>query len=375
MLHGHGGNRIELAKQLGCSPGKIIDMSSNINPLNSPPGLIKYLKENIAAAGEFPEVDSAGVSDDFASHYDLAPERVLAGNGSTQLIYMIPQALALKSVLIAGPTYSDYADACHLHHVTTTFVLAEAAQNFQIDIHKVRIQLENVDAVFICNPNNPTGSLISPDVLSSLCRAFPETVFIIDESYLPFVHDGEALSLGQLDYPNLIVLSSISKIFAIPGLRIGFMISSAAIIEKFKRFSQPWSVNRLAQLAAGYLMVNKAESQAFIEQTRRYIEAEKQHFLEATGQISGLQLFPSSTNFMLAGLPEGLAAGEVLNRLAQDKFLIRNCRNFKGLSERFIRISLKTPEANQRLAEKLHNITMAAASGSQPPQRKICAGC
>ena len=290
MLRGHGGNRIELAKQLGCSPGEIIDMSSNINPLGPPSGLIDYLKDHIEAAGEFPEVDNARISAHFAHRHELDPERVLAGNGTTQLIYMLPQALSLKSALIVGPTYSDYADACHLHDVTTTFVLAEADQNFQVDVDQIRTQLEPVDAVFICNPNNPTGTLIAPDQLNLLCQDFPQTLFIIDESYLPFVRNGESLSMCQLTYPNLVVLSSISKIFASPGLRIGYVISSTTIIEKFKRFCQPWSVNSLAQLAAEYLMVNKAETQDFIEHTRRYIQAEKQRILEAAKQFPAIQL-------------------------------------------------------------------------------------
>ena len=375
MLRGHGGNRIELAKKLGCSPGEIFDMSSNINPLGPPPGLIDYLKDNIGAAGEFPEVDNARISAFFARRHGLACERVLAGNGTTQLIYTLPQALSLKSALIVGPTYSDYADACRLQDVKTAFALAEADQNFQIDVDQIRPRLDRVDAVFICNPNNPTGALIAPDQLALWCHDFPQTLFVIDESYLPFVRHGESLSVCQLSCPNLIVLSSISKIFAIPGLRIGFVISSAAIMEKFKRFRQPWSVNSLAQLAAEYLMVHKAETHDFIEHTQRYIEAEKQRFQKAARQFPAIQLFTSATNFMLARLPESLGAGQLTNRLAQEKYLIRNCQNFRGLGDRFIRISLKTPQANQQLAEKLFSLAMDAATGGRVPDRKQCAGC
>jgi len=356
MLRGHGGNSIDLARQLGCAPEEIIDMSSNINPLGPPPGLIRYLKDHIDAVGSFPEVDGREISERFADSCRIDSKRILAGNGTTQIIYAIPQVLAVKRALIVGPTYSDYADACHLHNVKITFAFAEASKNFQTDINQIKTRLDQVDAVFICNPNNPTGSLIPPDALESLCRSFPKTVFIFDESYLPFVPGGDALSLRRLECGNLIVLSSISKIFAIPGLRIGFMISTADIIKKFKRFLQPWSVNSLAQLAVRHLMAHKDDADAFIEKTQHHIRAQRRRFLDDAKDFSDIHLFPSTTNFMLAQLPYDLQAEDIINQLSRDKILIRNCGNFKGLSNRFIRISLKSREVNNMLAAKLAKI-------------------
>ena len=371
MLRGHGGNSIDLARQLGCAPEEIIDMSSNINPLGPPPGLIRYIKNHIDAVGSFPEVDARSISERFADSCRIDPKRVLAGNGTTQIIYSIPQALGIRRALIVGPTYSDYADACHLHNVKTTFAFAEASKNFQTDIHQMKTQLDQVDAVFICNPNNPTGALISPDELKSLSRSYPETVFIIDESYLPFVPDGDALSLRKLDPGNLMVLSSVSKIFAIPGLRIGFVISHAEIIKKFKRFLQPWSVNSLAQLAVRHLTTIKNDADTFIEKTQRYIRTERRRFFDAAKDFPDIQLFPSTTNFMLAELPYDLQAEDVINQLARDKILLRNCHNFQGLSSRYVRISLKTPEANQLMAEKLSAMVRKTTVEPKKPEAKI----
>jgi threonine-phosphate decarboxylase len=371
MLRGHGGNSIDLARQLGCAPEEIIDMSSNINPLGPPPGLIGYLKHHIDVVGSFPEVDGREISERFAGSCGIDPDRVLAGNGTTQIIYSIPPALEIKRALIVGPTYSDYADACHLHNVKTTFVFAEASKKFQIDINQMKTRLDKVNAVFICNPNNPTGSLISPDELKSLCRSYPGTYFIIDESYLPFVPDGDALSLRKLDSGNLLVLSSISKIFAIPGLRIGFVISAAEIIKKFQRFLQPWSVNSLAQLAVRHLTAVENGADVFIEKTQRHIQAERRRFLDAAKDFSDIQLFPSTTNFMLAKLPYDLQAEDVINQLARDKILIRNCHNFNGLSNRYVRISLKTPETNRLLAEKLSAIVRKTTVEPKRPDAKI----
>lgn len=371
MLHGHGGNLMELARQLGCSPQEIIDMSSNTNPLGPPPGLIEYLKDHVDAVGSFPEVDSKSITELFAEFYGIDSRRVLAGNGTTQIIYSIPQVLEVKNALIVGPTYSDYEDACHLQNVKATFIYAEAFTDFQVDLHQIKMHLEHVDAVFICNPNNPTGSLIPMDALESLCRSYPETYFIIDESYLPFVAGGDALSLRNLESGNLIVLSSISKIFAIPGLRIGFMISAAHMIKRFKRFLQPWSVNSLAQLAVRHLMANKDAADAFIEKTQHHIRTERRRFLSAAKNFSNIHLFPSTTNFVMAQLPDGLGAEDVINRLSRNKIMLRNCSNFNGLSSQFIRVSLKTADVNNMLVAKLAKIARNTGGRIRQPKMEI----
>ena len=374
MLKGHGGNRIELARQLGCLPQEIIDMSSNINPLGPPPGLVDYLREHIDAVGRFPEVDSREIAGQFADQCRIDADRVLAGNGTTQFIYALPQALGMKSALIVGPTYSDYADACQLNNVNITFAIAAESQNFQPNLDQIRKHLGAVDTVFICNPNNPTGAMIAADDLKELCRAYPDTIFVIDESYLAFIQNAEVKSIRREDLSNLIVLVSISKIFAIPGLRIGFVVSSGERMQQLRRFLQPWSVNSLAQLATGYLMVKKNEMDAFMRETYRLITAERERFINAFDDVPGIMLYPSTTNFLVAGLQNGLNADEVCRRLAEDKIMVRNCRNFYGLTDRHIRISLKLPEHNQMLIERLMELVEPEANRIRANEKRIGVG-
>jgi threonine-phosphate decarboxylase len=353
LLRGHGGNRKHLADRLGCAPEEITDMSSNINPLGPPPRLIEYLKENIDAIGTFPEVDSREIAEQFANQCRIDSDRVLAGHGTTQFIYALPQALGIKTALIVGPTYSDYADACHLNNVDTTFVIAEESQAFQPDTHHIRRCLDTVDSVFICNPNNPTGSLMAMDNLKELCRCFPNTLFVVDESYLSFIPDADEKSMRHQDAANLIVLVSISKIFAIPGLRVWFVVSSAERIARLRRFLQPWSVNSLAQLASSYLMMHRAEMRTYIDHTHRLLEAERSQFVAAFDRVPNMSTYPSTTNYLIVRLPNSFNAATVCSRLAEYKILVRNCSNFEGLSDRYIRISLKQPESNRLLARKL----------------------
>lgn len=352
MIKGHGGNIYELAHQLGCKPSEIIDMSSNVNPLGPPPGLAAFLKENIGDIAALPQVDAGGAVNAFAERYHADPRHVLSGNGTTQFIYSIPLAIESKQALILGPTYSDYEDACIMHHVPYRYVMAEESLGFRFDADHLKKEAELSDTVFICNPDNPSGILISRDEIEFLCTSCPNTCFVIDESYLPFVSGGEEHSMINRGLPNVMVLNSMSKIFRVPGLRIGFVISSERIVEKLTRYVLPWSVNSLAQAAVIYLMERQAETEGFIERTRGFLEAERKHFAEYFEEASGIQVFPSTTSFMLARVFHHTAA-QVCARLAEERILIRNCSNFKGLSEYFIRISLKTREINGMLSEKL----------------------
>ncbi len=374
MLKGHGGNRIELAKQLGCSPQQIIDMSSNINPLGPPPGLIRYLTNHIDAIGRFPEVDSREISMVFSDQNHIDSDRVLAGNGTTQFIYTLPQALGIKKALIVGPTYSDYADACRLNHAETFFMIAEESQNFQPNLNAIEKVLDDVDCVFICNPNNPTGSLIPADDLKALCRAHPDTIFIVDESYLSFIEGADEKSIRRQNLANLIVLISISKIFAIPGLRIGFVVSSGQRIRQLKRYLQPWSVNSLAQLATGYLMAQKDEMDVFLKKTNQMIKVERNRFLAAFEDIAGITVYPSKTNYFVARLHHNLNADEVCWRLAEHSIMIRNCSNFKGLSERHIRVSLKLPQHNAMLAQTLVEMLQEITGQSRATEKRVGIG-
>lgn len=365
MLGGHGGNVYEMARYLGCAPSEIIDMSSNINPLGPPTGLLDYLIKNIDAATCLPEVDSREITNHFARHFDLDPVRLLAGNGTTQFIYMIPHVLETRGALILGPTFADYADACRTHNVLPTMMLADESDDFRPDISQLEQKIEGKDTVFICNPNNPTGSLINRDELEWLCRSHPETNFIIDESYLPFVNRGEEASMMYPGFPNVVVLVSISKIFKIPGLRIGFVVSCTETIKKFRRSLPPWSVNSLAQTAGRYLAAQRTEVGLFIRRTKIFFEEQRKEFYKDVEHVPEIKLIPGATPFVLIRLADFLSAGRACAQLARDKILVRDCANFYGLSDQFIRISLKTRQENRTLAEKLIAVLQSSKPRSQ----------
>jgi len=353
MTFGHGGNILAAARKMRCSPSEFLDMSSNINPLGPPPGLLDFLRANLETVTRLPEVDGRQSAAHFADYVGVNPNQVLPGNGTTQFIYALPKVLESKNALIVGPTYSDYADACAGSRTTCQIFLTREAEGFSPGLERLQDRARRCDTVFICNPNNPTGNLIPKAKLQHLCRSCPDSTFIIDESYMPFASDAEGQSMINSGLENVIVLLSISKIFGIPGLRIGFIIAAESHIQKFRQALLPWSVNSLAQESVRFLPDHKAPIEKFILNSRAYLARQREQIYGAFEASPEFTLYRSQTSFLLIRLPAPLRAEFVWKRLAENRILIRNCTNFEGLSDKFIRVSLKTPEANRLVAEKL----------------------
>ncbi|MCK5684502.1 aminotransferase class I/II-fold pyridoxal phosphate-dependent enzyme [bacterium] len=359
MIKGHGGNIKELAVALGCSINEIVDMSSNLNPLGPPENLKNIICNNLDKIESLPEPDAISMKKGFAKFHGIDHDEVVAGNGTTWFIYTIPKAIGSKKVLIVGPSYSDYQDACLMHKIKFEHCLSQSSNMFNPDIDKISDMAKLADTVFICNPNNPTGSLISKDKLEYLVSKHENCVFIIDESYLPFVDRAKEISMVvQNRLKNLIVLSSMSKIFRIPGLRTGFLSACRNIVEKVICYSQPWSVNSLAQAVINDIFDHPEKIEPFYNKTRVFIKREKEVFLDSVNNIPGLQIFDSKTYFTLAKLTGNIRSKEFCAKIGKDKVLIRDCTNFTGLSDRYVRFSLKTREENLNLAKLIKQIVL-----------------
>ena len=356
MITGHGGNSRELAAWLGCTAKEIVDMSSNMNPFGPPPGLLAHLRERIGEIVSLPEVDARSMIRDFAGSHDLDPGLILAGNGSTQFIHALPEMLGTRRALIVAPTYADYADGCRKAGIEPKYFLTHEKDSFHPDLDRLSKSLSGTDTVFFCNPNNPTGVLTPKSEFAALVRDHPGVRFVIDESYLPFVPEGEDKSLSKTGLPNIVCLNSMSKFFRIPGLRVGFLIASREMIRAWSQQMQPWSVNSLAQEAVHYLMQHQLEIQAFVRRTRQVMQEEREACAQRFANQAGLRVFSSATYFLLASIEDGPDSGELCRTLGREKILIRDCSNFKGLSERFIRISLKRPQENQMLLKALSRL-------------------
>ncbi len=371
MLTGHGGNIHHWASVLGCLPQDIVDMSSNVNPLGPMDELMDFLRDRMDVIAALPQADASDVVRRFGMRYGIDSERILIGNGTTHFIHALPQVLDTKRALVFGPTYSDYADAFLQYGAAVIHRISGPDNGFCHRLEELSEKERECDTVVICNPNNPTGGRIERSVIEAFCRRHPERFVVIDESYLPF-SDAEAhttLMYGHL--PNVMVLHSMSKIFRIPGLRIGFaMTSNEHIHRRFRDIQQPWSVNALAQEAARFLLDPDRQTDAFVAETRRFLNREKRSMTDELERIPGLQVFPSETSFLLLRLPVGFHAAVLVEEAVKtQRILLRDCSNFIGLDDRYLRISLKTPDANRRITRWLYD-RIVSGSEESPMTRK-----
>lgn len=349
MITGHGGNIQETAAILGCGVHDLVDMSSNLNPLGPIQGLEEYLCKNIGSIITLPDADADRVSKALAGLYDLDPDNIIAGNGTTQFIYNLPLALKFRRAVILAPVYADYGDACAMHGATTTLFMAETAgKSFVWDFERLEKEIKDYDAVYVCNPNSPTGSLTPAEQIIRLASRNPKKWIVVDETYLPFERNWKNKSVAFSDLPNLIVFHSMSKIHRLPGLRIGFMKADRDVITKFMDFFLPWSINSLAQAAVFHLAERKKEVEDFIEESSLYAEHEKKIIKEGL-KGTGIEFHESGSVFMLGTTDEALPDSERFHdMMLKKRIMIRNCSNFWGLTKRHFRISLHSQDNNLR---------------------------
>ncbi|NLZ18353.1 MAG: aminotransferase class I/II-fold pyridoxal phosphate-dependent enzyme [Desulfobulbaceae bacterium] len=352
MIHGHGGNIFALARELGYRPEELTDMSSNINPLGPVPGLLAHLQVHLPRIQSLPEVDAARACVDLAGLLGLNPAHILAGAGTTQFIYSACSALKSSKVLIVAPTYADYADACRQHGIEPDFFCTRAEAQFHLDLAELEPKLPHYDTLFLCTPNNPCGQLIPLHGLNELARRHPHLRCIVDASYLPFAKPQLQGSLAALQAQNLLILWSGSKIFAIPGLRTGFLCAHPELLARFQHFAQPWSLSTLGQEAMHFLYANQEAVQQFVQETHQYIQTEKGLLFERLHNCN-LRLIPSDTSFILIQLPPHLEAEQVRVAMLAERLLIRNATNFHGLDSSYIRVALKDSASNARFAKVL----------------------
>jgi len=359
----HGGNLRRLARASGKAERDILDFSANINPLGPPEWLRPLISAQVAALTHYPDPGCATLMEAVAERYGVTPDEIAIGNGSTELLHLFPRALAKKRAVIPVPCYSDYACACELAGMNVETLPLREADGFNLNVPDLETKLGGDELVFLCRPNNPTGLVSDADAIRSLAAKHPTTTFLVDEAFGDFVEGFGSLSCRRP--ANVIVLLSLTKIFAIPGLRLGCAVADRAVIHRARELQPPWSVNSLAQ-AVGAAALRDHE---YIRQTQLYVRQQREQLVGELKSLPGLAIYPGEANFLLLRLDRtGLDARTLAQRLLADGIAIRLCDNFDGLDPRFFRIAVRREEENARLCERLR-----AALGVKrpaPPKRR-----
>lgn len=347
----HGGNIIATAKELGCAVSDLIDMSSNLAPFGMASGLKEEIIAKLDEISYLPETGSETLRDIFTGKYGLKPEQVLVGNGTTEFIYAVPASLGLKRAVIINPTYSDYQLACEWSGVDATSFDLQREDGFQLDLERLAGKLQGNELVFICNPNNPTSGVIPSAELYDFVKQHKDSMFLVDESYLPFVREPSLLEFSLPE--NLFVLSSFSKIYGIPGLRLGFLTSTESNMIKMSERRKPWGVNRIAQIGGEFLLKHADD---YTEEVISFIEKQRPAFADSLNDLPKVQVIPGAANFILCYLAGDVRADYLRQKLLEQRIMIRNCSNFAGLDDRYFRLSLKDEKNNALCLQNLEKV-------------------
>ena len=341
----HGGNIRSLAAAAGKPAEEIVDFSANLNPLGPPSWLRPLISSQISTLTHYPDPDCKELLQTAAERYGVSPDEIIAGNGSGELLYLIPRVIE-KRCLIPVPSYIDYARACTAAGRQVEFFLLPEAEDFSLNVNTLDEAFTKDALVFIGQPNNPTGAVCDPDALRQLVRRRSDSVFVIDEAFADFVGDLDRLTR---DRPaNMIVLLSLTKCFAIPGLRLGLAVADSAIISRLCEIQPPWSVNTLAQTVGAKALRDRE----YLVRSREYVDTQREWMLRELREIKGFTVYPGRANFLLLRV-DRLDAPELAERLLAKGIAVRDCQNFTGLDNRFIRVAIRTKEENSRLIEAL----------------------
>ena len=351
MNFAEDGTVFDVVDCAGVSADERLDFSANVNPFPMPEAVKEALARGMAELQRYPDSDARELRERAAEVFGVAPENLLAGNGSTEFIFAVPRRMRPRRVIVMAPCHHDYWRATEHAGGEAEGLLAAEADEFVPNMAQLELRVSGVDMVFFGNPNNPTGVAVPAESIRALAVRFPSTLFVVDEAYSEFVPDaGGASLLARPLPPNAVVLRSLSSFYGLPGLRLGFMVADREICAQIQRSREPWTVSGPAQVAGRALLTCERQVAAMREQ----VIGERERVRDELSRMTGLRVFHSQANFLLVKIVRpNLSSGRLCDRLLQQKILICNVAGLRGLNAKFVRISIRSDQENDRLLEAM----------------------
>lgn len=324
----------------------VAKMDFNENPFPLPRKILNALKKAIPYANYYP-MNMPSLLEKIAEYVGLAPNNVILGTGSDQLIDLVTKAFLRPNdeSIISIPTFGLYEVATRLMGGIPKFV--PMLENFEWDIDGILSSIsEKTKLIFICSPNNPTGNMLSEDKLRIILEN--DAVVVVDEAYAEFC--GRSFSPLVNEYENLVILRTFSKAFGLAGMRIGYALANKRLVEYLGRLNPPFPVSSIAVEAAILLLDNMDYVKNFV----KYVRRERERMERKLEEIKSIKCYPSVTNFMLINTRKtGKTAKEIADYLRKEGILVRDCSVFRGLDEYYIRVSIGTRNENELFIAKL----------------------
>ncbi|MEH7123261.1 threonine-phosphate decarboxylase CobD [Bacillus sp. JJ1773] len=342
----HGSNPQYLFAALNMPlPDHMVDFSANINPMGPPPILLEKWPELFSIIADYPDPKGRKFKKKLAEIENLSERQILIGNGGAELISLIGRKLAGKRVMIVQPSFSEYEEACRINGCTIDYHQL-SPDKWGLDVEALAEKMPYTDALFLCNPCNPTGVYYSKSKLIELMNECQKQncLFIMDEAFYDFLSEYESMVPYIYEFSNLLIIRSMTKMFAIPGLRLGYVMANQAIIDHLASFQPHWSMNALALQAGEWCL----ESESYVRETRELIDRERERLFNFYRQKE-LMVSPSRVNFYLLKDPFVDDQLPLFQFLLSKGIIPRHTMNFPGLEGAWLRFAIKGPKENDKL--------------------------
>ena len=351
----HGGNLTWAAALAGCPPTAILDFSASISPLGPPESAKRVIQSHLSDLGVYPDPDYCQLREALSQIHHLTPEWILPGNGAAELLTWAALELSnLAGTYLVTPAFGDYRRALKTFGAT----VLECSIDLGLDVLDLRSPIENLQSqipsasgLLLNNPHNPTGLLFTLEAIAPFLEKF--ALVVVDEAFMDFLPPAQQQSLVGLvaEFPNLVILRSLTKFYSLPGLRLGYAIAHPDRIRRWQQWRDPWPVNTLAAAAAAAVV----QDSAFQQQTWDWLASVRPQLLEGLAKLPGLQPYKSAANFLFVNSEHSVSWVQK-TLLERHRILIRDCLSFSELGDRFFRVAIRTEADNNRLLAGLADV-------------------
>lgn len=326
----------------------VIDFSVNTNPLGTPESVKRAVQESVAKIEHYPDVRCEALREAISRFEQVNMEEILCGNGAAELFFAAVQAVWPQKALVIAPSFSEYEEALRSVGAEVEYYYLCEEDNFQIRGDYVDKLSEEIDMIFLCNPNNPTGVLLERKFILEVLKRCKEknSLFVLDECFVDFVEEPENHTIKDMlkEYPNLFLLKAFTKRYAMAGVRLGYGLSSnQRLLEKIQHCGQPWAVSTVAQKAG----IAALKEEEYVKRSMDYVHAQRKKLIKNL-TLLGYKTFDSKANYIFFQGEEGL-----YEKCLEKGILIRDCSNYYGLKKGYYRVAVKLQEENEKLLEVL----------------------
>jgi L-threonine-O-3-phosphate decarboxylase len=344
----HGGNLVWAATLAGCPGSLILDFSASINPLGPPPNAIAAIQRNLALLTAYPDPDYSQLRSALAKWHQLSPAWILPGNGSAELLTWASRELSHQDIThLVTPAFGDYWRSLQAFAANVRLCpINLTSGHWSAPIENEPVCLSQ--GLLINNPHNPTGQLWTQDMILPYLKTC--ALVVVDEAFMDFVppHHQQSLIDRVQDYPNLVILRSLTKFYSLPGLRLGYAVAHPDRLKRWQQWRDPWPVNVLAAIAGEVAL----QDRAFQQKTWDWLLPAREELFKKLALLPGLSPLPSAANFLLVRSEQ--PSSQVQEKLLKyHRIFIRDCLSFPELGDRYFRVAIRSPADNQRLLEGL----------------------